>query len=354
VRLYRTDNSGGLQFKLLASAGADIGAAPRKLRLESQSQGNVHRVYFNGLLMFSHIATAPIYTTGQPGLAASVWDGPQVKILSFEGGSLGATGDITPPETTITGSPAALTNATSATFTFSNFSTGLNEPGSTFQCRLDAATFAACTSPRTLSGLAAGSHTFEVRAIDSSGNVDPSPASFSWVIDRTAPSILSLTSTPSNTPTNVTTRSFTFTSNDPAATFQCRLDGAAFAPCTSPQGYPVLASGNHTFRVRAIDAVGNIGASALHSWNVDTSPPNTTITVKPPAVTTSTSATFEFTANQAGSGFACSLDGAAFTPCTSPTTYPGLVAGSHNFRVRATDLAGNTDPTPALFNWTIQ
>ena len=106
--------------------------------------------------------------------------------------------------------------------------------------------------------------------------------------------------------------------------------------------------------MRAIDAAGNIGAIALHSWNVDTSPPNTTITVKPPAVTTSTSATFEFTANQAGSGFACSLDGAAFTPCTSPTTYPGLVAGSHSFRVRATDPAGNTDPTPALFSWTIQ
>ena len=127
VRLYRTDNSGGLKFKLLASASAATGAAPRKLRLESQ--GNVHRVYFNGVLMFSHIATGTIYATGQPGIAASVLaGGPQVKILSFEGGSLGATGDTTPPETTITGNPAAVTNATSATFTFTSNEVGEHVP----------------------------------------------------------------------------------------------------------------------------------------------------------------------------------------------------------------------------------
>ena len=348
VRLYRTNDNSGLTFTLLASASAATGSAPRRLRLESQ--GNIHRVYFNGALMFSHNATGTIYATGQPGIAASVLEagGPQVKILSFEGGSLGATGDTTPPETTITGSPAAVTNLRTATFTFAS-----NEVGSTFQCRLDAAAFAACTSPRNLSSLAVAPHTFEVRATDSAGNTDPSPASFSWVIDRTAPSA-SITSPPPPTPTNVTTASFAFVSNDPAASFQCRLDAAAFAPCASPVNYSGLANGNHTFRVRAIDPAGNVSAIALHTWTVDTSPPNTTITVKPASVTTSTSATFEFTASQAGSNFACSLDAAAFTSCTTPLTYTGLVAGSHSFRVRATDPAGNTDPTPAVFNWTIQ
>jgi hypothetical protein len=28
--------------------------------------------------------------------------------------------------------------------------------------------------------------------------------------------------------------------------------------------------------------------------------------------------------------------------------------GGHNFQARAIDPAGNTDPTPANFNWTIQ
>ena len=41
--------------------------------------------------------------------------------------------------------------------------------------------------PPELQSLAAGSHTFQVRATDGAGNVDPSPASFTWNIDLTAP-----------------------------------------------------------------------------------------------------------------------------------------------------------------------
>ena len=69
VRLYRTDDSGSLNFTLLASASAPIGTAPRRLRLESE--GNTHRVYFNGTLMITHSATGTIYSSGQPGIAAS-------------------------------------------------------------------------------------------------------------------------------------------------------------------------------------------------------------------------------------------------------------------------------------------
>jgi hypothetical protein len=87
VRLYRTDDSGSLNFTMLASASADLGSAPRRLRLESE--GNTHRVYLNGTQMISHSATGTVYSSGQPGIAASVFGGPQVKILSFEGGNLG-------------------------------------------------------------------------------------------------------------------------------------------------------------------------------------------------------------------------------------------------------------------------
>jgi hypothetical protein len=86
VRLYRADQGGSLSFTLLAAAAADLTAAPRRLRLESD--GNTHRIYLNGVLFISHVATGTIYSTGQPGIAASVFGGPQVKILSFEGGTL--------------------------------------------------------------------------------------------------------------------------------------------------------------------------------------------------------------------------------------------------------------------------
>jgi hypothetical protein len=84
VRLYRTDDTGGLNFTLLTSAAANIGGTPRRLRLESQ--GNTHRVYFNGTQVLSHIASGTVYADGQPGIAASVFGGPQVRILSFQGG----------------------------------------------------------------------------------------------------------------------------------------------------------------------------------------------------------------------------------------------------------------------------
>ena len=52
----------------------------------------------------------------------------------------------------------------------------LERGGSTFQCSLDSTTaYTACSSPKDYSGLAPGSHTFRVRAIDAAGNVDATP-----------------------------------------------------------------------------------------------------------------------------------------------------------------------------------
>src|SRR5439155_1295234 len=86
---------------------------------------------------------------------------------------------------------------------------------------------------------------------------------------------------------------------------------------------------------------------------VDTTPPDTTITAAPPARSSSSTASFSFTATEADSSFACQLDGGAFAPCVSPQSYSGLANGSHSFQVRATDAAGNTDPTPASYTTTL-
>lgn len=86
VVLFRSDDSAMLNFTLLASASASLGAAPRQLRLESF--GSTHRVYFNGALEFTYTDPSNLYAIGQPGIAASVYGGPTVKILSFNGGAL--------------------------------------------------------------------------------------------------------------------------------------------------------------------------------------------------------------------------------------------------------------------------
>ena len=92
----------------------------------------------------------------------------------------GATGDVTPPQTTISAAPPSSSSSADASFTF-----GADETA-TFVCSLDGGAFGACTSPRTYTGLADGSHTFQVRATDTSGNTDPTPASHTWTI-ATAP-----------------------------------------------------------------------------------------------------------------------------------------------------------------------
>ncbi|MGC1166626.1 MAG: calcium-binding protein [Solirubrobacterales bacterium] len=48
------------------------------------------------------------------------------------------------------------------------------------------------------------------------------------------------------------TAKFTFSSNVPAATFECKLDRKKFKPCSSPAKAKRLKPGRHTFRVRAI------------------------------------------------------------------------------------------------------
>lgn len=44
---------------------------------------------------------------------------------------------------------------------------------------------------------------------------------------------------------------FTFTSDDPAATFDCSIDGRGFKPCTSPVTMSDLEDGRHSFAARA-------------------------------------------------------------------------------------------------------
>lgn len=80
--------------------------------------------------------------------------------------------DATPPETTLVGQPDPLSGTPLLTF-------ASNEPGSTFECRLDSPTWVACGSPWTMS-VAPGFHTALVRAIDAVGNVDATYAGVNW------------------------------------------------------------------------------------------------------------------------------------------------------------------------------
>jgi hypothetical protein len=177
--------------------------------------------------------------------------------------------DAAPPQTTISSGPANGSTIDDPTPTF-GFSS--SEDGSTFQCKVDGASFSACTSPKTTSPLPDGSHTFQARATDGVGNTDASPATRSFTVDAVKPPPPADTTAPDTNidkgpKKKVKTRKkkakvkFLFSSADPSASFECSLDEEAFEPCTSPDKEKVKAKPKpkkHTFDVRAIDAAGNV------------------------------------------------------------------------------------------------
>jgi large repetitive protein len=252
--------------------------------------------------------------------------------------------DTVAPTATIIEKPEHPTNDSTPRFTFSS-----SETGSTFACRLEQGGFAPCSSPKTYGALLEGQHAFAVRATDLAGNTGAA-AAYTWTIDSTAPAA-SITSRPSN-PSNSLSASFSFTASEDGSTFACRIDTAAFEPCTSPAGYSGLGNGLHTFRVRATDSAGNSGTETTYAWTIDTVAPTATILEKPEDPTNESTPSFTFTPSEPGSTFTCSLDDGAFVSCSSPKSYPHLVDGTHTFAVKATDAAGNTGPA-AGYTWRI-
>ncbi len=273
--------------------------------------------------------------------------------LPLSGGAL--TSDQVPPNTTVDTGPSSPTNATTASFTFSGTDDVTASASLIFECQLDGGGFSVCASPTTYTSLAEGPHTFSVRAKDAAGNVDPTPATFSWSIDTSPPHTI-LDAMPVGDPTSQTTALFTFHSTEPNSTFECSLDsisGGAFAPCSSGVQYSGLTDGVYTFQVRAIDEAGNPDVTpATFSWTVDTQAPDTVIDTAPADPTSSNTATFGLHASE-GATFTCQLDAQPASACATGVTYNGLGDGTHTFTVTATDPAGNVDQSPASFTWVV-
>ena len=95
--------------------------------------------------------------------------------------------DNSEPDTKIDSNPPNPSASGSASFSFSGIDGGNGV--ASFECRLDAGGFSACTSPKSYSGLSDGSHTFQVRALDGDANADPTPASLTWTIDTLRPAV---------------------------------------------------------------------------------------------------------------------------------------------------------------------
>ncbi len=267
--------------------------------------------------------------------------------------------DTIPPETSLLPPlPEPYTQTTSASFSFES-----NEAGSVFSYRLDAGDWSNWTTTTTVNyaNLSEGTHIFEVRAKDLSGNIDPSPAQHTWNVDLTPPTV-NLTQTPPPI-TNQNFANFAWSYNDasPIAEIKCHFVGEPdFRACTTSSSDQLtnLPEGLQTWHLRITDVAGN-QTQVEFQWTTDYTPPETNIDQAPDRYTKQTSLTFEYSSPESPTTFECRLTPVELDFATCPSgsagskTYVDVAEGNYGFEVRAKDAAGNVDPTPASAQVTV-
>lgn len=251
--------------------------------------------------------------------------------------------DRTAPVTTISSGPSG-GGYTGHDFTW-NFSA--NET-SVFWCRIDAEAWVSCTSPFTATGVADGSHTFDVRADDQAGNNGAS-ASASFTVSNAPPQAgvayvngASVVGGQSNY-VNSSTASWNLTSTRGDALLECSVDASpTWQACSTAVGFTVsgLTDGQHTLDVRAYLA---------GPTDVQDPPVRSTIvvdTIAPMLDFTSakrdhagTSATIDWGTSEQIVDSYCNIGPVSFHPC--PTQFTDLAGGTHELVISVIDRAGN-------------
>jgi hypothetical protein len=244
-----------------------------------------------------------------------------------------------------------------------------------------------CTSPYSLAATPVdGSHTMQIRATDLAGNVDASPASWTWHEDRTQPTATLTdrrrrtrhhavrgTIALASTTADPTTNSYASGVDPATLTYQYSADGITWATIATPAAWDTTAvtDGIYQMQVLVTDFAGNTTTSALvANVKIDNTPPVTAQDdpgqyLRGTIALTGTAADPLDPQNQPGSGvdhvdFQVSPTGAEHvddrrhrrrprrTRCRStPTT---LTDGHYDFRTVATDVAGNQSTATPVTN----
>jgi hypothetical protein len=303
---------------------------------------------------------------------------------------------IVPPLPTINSHPANPTGSTTAAFAYSDAQSSVS-----FLCSIDGGGFNACpTAGVAYANLAGGLHSFSVEARH--GVTPPSgPATFSWTIDRTAPT--TTLAFPVNGQfynaaaygTGCAPAGICGTASDSSgvASVAVAVQQQSSAKYWSGTGFtassPVFnaasgttnwhyalarpADGPYRVLVRATDVFDNVTASSAYTsatLTIDSvAPAAPVLTEKPSNPTRDINPELEITDTSSPANFTCRLDSGSAVNCTSHTDHDGdageghskvqaeqqyakLAPGNHCFSVFATDLAGNVGPT-TTYCWTI-
>jgi arylsulfatase A-like enzyme len=267
-----------------------------------------------------------------------------------------------------TGGSTSAAGSDDATFTFTS-----SEPGSTFHCSVDGVSppGGVCASPYTYQRrLAPGKHRLLMYAKAPSGKRS-ARVEYEWYSGPNPDT--EITANPRALSKDQVAQ-FRFASPD-TIRFDCTLDGGAPQACDRGSfDTPQLADGQHTFTVRAKSGSREDPTPASYSWKLDGTAPETAIGIKPDSETSATSARFSLISTSPESRaldderdhqFECSLQGPGpdqpFATCGDGNAASGsafkeyrrLTAGQYTFSVRSIDQAGNVDPSPATYQWTV-
>ncbi|RJS20848.1 hypothetical protein DRW03_19430 [Corallococcus sp. H22C18031201] len=268
--------------------------------------------------------------------------------------------DTTVPETVLGDRPDADDRRNTALFSF-----GSTTDKARFQCRLDESDFVWCGADsgntQRYNDLTEGRHTFFVRAVNVAGNADPTPASFTWMVDLTPPAVR-IVEHPDRL-TSSRNAGFAFASDESNVTYECSLNRSdgVFSPCANPVGFvidpPEGGSVDCVLRVRALDAAKNATPDAkvaVWEWRVDLNLPSTELTGCPPEHSNATAVSFLFSSTTAGVVFECSLEATPTTwvPCSAPYSIT-VSDGPHRFSVRSKKGTGTVDPNPKQCTWEV-
>jgi hypothetical protein len=276
--------------------------------------------------------------------AAATFAGVAAVLLSAATPALAAKKVPTTQVPRITSGPAngSFQPTRTATFAFNDA-----VANATLTCKLDNGTAGVCKSPKTYTRLTDGSHTFSVTAT-APGKKASSPAARTWTVDLHVP-VAPTVSTSQSSPTNQTTRPFTFV-GETGATFQCSVDGGSFGACSTPYTTPQVGSGGHVLAVKQVARNTLSSPATSVGWDVDTTKPDAPVINSGPTGTVSSSnSTFTFTFSDPTSDaatFVCRLSTSGApgneSDCSSGSYMTTTLAdGSYVFHLFSKDLAGN-------------
>lgn len=255
--------------------------------------------------------------------------------------------DTIPPDTTLTSVLATTVYTAQVSVTATSTDTT-----ATFEVSVDGAAYVGAAMPYFVTINANGPHSISVRARDTAGNVDATPATAQWTTDLDTPET-TLTSMPTAI-TNSQAATFGFTSNKSPVQFEYSLDGSAYAAAIAPLMLTLNspAEGLHTFSVRAKNGGGVLDPTpATFTWRIDQTPPTGAMLFPTPvSYTDSNTLTVRGIANDAYGLQSVRVNGVLASTATSFNTWSAAIPiaeGNNPVTVSVTDAAGNVTASAA-------